>query len=123
MFNVLVADCDLDSHELVDDIIEIHFKNVKIDRALCYESFLNKIQASGQQYDLILLNPDTGSENGNDIVDLIQKSFPELMERIILIADPQLESSPVARSLPVIYKPFSLDNFSEKIKQVCACSI
>ncbi|NLG16408.1 MAG: hypothetical protein GX556_03640 [Fibrobacter sp.] len=120
MFNVLVADCDMDSHELVNDILEINFKNVKIDRALCYDSFLNKLQNPGQQYDLILLNPETGKDTGNDTLATLQNSFPELLDRVILLADTQLDSS-VVQSLPVIYKPFSLDNFGEKLRQVCAC--
>ena len=118
MLKVLVADNNLDSHELVDDMLEINFKNVKIDRALSNESLLNKIQAADPQYNLILFNLEMGKDSNEDVISQIRSMNPELLDRLVLVADSALD---LQTSFPVISKPFSLDYFGEIVKKTCVC--
>jgi DNA-binding NtrC family response regulator len=117
---ILVADEDLDVHELLHDILHINFRRLCIDRALNSESFVRKIGEA--TYDLILLNTGMKNSDGQDMVAVIRGTNPELMDRIILVADaPQETQSPCGNKLPSISKPFSLDDFGQIIKEVC-CS-
>jgi DNA-binding NtrC family response regulator len=123
MIKVLVADDDLDAHELVHDILEINFKNVTIDRALSYEKFHTKIDEADPQYDLILFNLRLEEEWGKEVLASIRKNNPELANRIVLITDSPAYpvEDPLLKSLPSIPKPFSLDHFGEIVKKTCSC--
>jgi CheY-like chemotaxis protein len=117
---ILVADDNLDGHELVHDILHINFKHVKIDRVMSSASFMKKIEASKNGYDLILFNIRLKNDNGTDVLSTIRKEYPDLMERIVLLADsPEDREYPIANEIPCISKPFSLDYFGEVVKKVC----
>jgi DNA-binding NtrC family response regulator len=117
---ILVADDDLDAHELVRDILQISFKQVKIDRAMSSKSFMKKIRESKNDYDLILFNIRLKHDNGSDVLSSIQVEHPDLMERIVLLADsPDEQENPLGKEIPYISKPFSLDYFGEVVKKVC----
>ena len=117
---ILVADDNLDAHELVHDILHINFKNVKIDRAMSSSSFMKKIEESDNSYDLILFNIRLKHDNGQDVLSSIQLEYPDLMERIVLLADsPEEQDFPLGKEIPCISKPFSLDYFGEVVKKVC----
>ena len=119
---VLVADDDLDAHELIHDILQINFKQVKIDRALSGESFIKKIEEAKNGYDLILFNIRLKYENGKDILSSLQHKFPGILDRIVLMADSPVQEMkhPHVKKIPCISKPFSLDYFGEVIKKVCS---
>jgi DNA-binding response OmpR family regulator len=117
---VLVVDDDLDAHELLHDILEINFKQVKIERALNYAGFMKKIDEAKTPYDLILLNTRLKNEDGKDVVAALRTKYPGVLEHVVLIADSPLElKDPLVREIPSISRPFSLDNFGEIIKKVC----
>lgn len=121
MKKVLVGDEDLDVHQLVHDILQINFKQVTIDRALTGKSFLNKIKAAKNPYDLILCNVRMNEENGANLLDSIKTEYPDIFDRIILLADSPEESSiPLGKNVPCVSKPFCLDHFGEVIKKVCS---
>ncbi|HEX2956815.1 MAG TPA: response regulator [Chitinispirillaceae bacterium] len=118
MVNVLVADDDFDSYRLVNDILEINFRDVQIERALNRQSFFSKLQQTDKQYDLILLNPVLENGDGNEIIEKIRKINQELIDRIVLIgSDLSMESFP--EDMYYISKPFSLDCFGEIVKKAC----
>ena len=120
MKKVLVADDDLDVHELVRDILQINFKQVKVERALSTKSFLKKLDDAKDPYDLILFNIRL-NENGNNCLSSVQQQYPSIMERIILLADsPEEREQQFSRRMPCVSKPFSLDRFGEVIKKVCS---
>jgi two-component SAPR family response regulator len=115
MYKVLVADNDLSSHELVRSILHINFRDVTIDSAWSKESLLNKVLDSQSQFDLILFNPEL-DESGMDTLMDINESNPEILEKVVVIADHPLNCDPSLKMLPFIPKPFSLDYFSEVLK-------
>jgi DNA-binding NtrC family response regulator len=123
--NVLVAEEDMDVHELVADILEINFKNVKIDRALDYDSFLKKVNGPEEPYHLIIMNESIGGEvSTKDVVEKIRAAQSNFTERLVLLsgAEDECRSSldESLRQIPFIKKPFSLDGFGEIVKKVCA---
>ena len=121
MKKVLVGDEDLDVHQLVHDILQINFKQVVIDRALTGKSFLSKINTAKTPYDLILCNIKMNKENGQNLLDSIREEHPDIIDRIILLADSPEESAvQLGRELPCVSKPFCLDRFGEVIKKVCS---
>jgi DNA-binding NtrC family response regulator len=121
MKKVLVADDDLDVHQLVHDILQINFKQVTIDRALTSKSFLNKIKAAESPYDLILFNVRMNEENGENILNSLQEEYPDIIDRVIMLADsPEESSASVTKDVPCLSKPFCLDHFGEVIKKVCS---
>ncbi|MBN1129515.1 MAG: response regulator [Chitinispirillaceae bacterium] len=118
---VLVADDDLDLHQLVYDILQINFKQVTIDRALTSKSFLEKVKDAKSPYDLILFNIRMNKENGANLLEAVQKQYPAIMDRMILLADSPEEQEPALdRDVPCMSKPFCLDRFGEILKKVCS---
>lgn len=118
---ILIADDDLDSHELVRDILQINFRDVEIDRALSSNSFLTKIQEAKPQYDLVLYNLEMENDENNKLLSKICSEFPAICKRTVLFSDSKPESMPPEfNSMPFISKPFSLDQFGEVVKKTCA---
>jgi DNA-binding NtrC family response regulator len=118
MVTVLIADDDFDSYKLVNDILEINFRDVQIERALNLTSFFSKLQQTQKQYDLILLNPDFEDESCDDIFEKIREIDPDLMDRVVLIGSDS-SIGPLSETMYSISKPFSLDCFGEVVKKAC----
>src|SRR5512133_3650825 len=121
MIRVLVADSNLDSHELIHDIVQINFRNVKIESVHNRESFVSKIASAKPQYNLILysVHMDENCEKPT-LTEAIQKN-PEICERTILMAESDSVKVPeVFIHFPTVRKPYSLDYFGEVIKKTCA---
>jgi len=116
--NVLIADDDMDSHQLMDDILEIVLKNVKIDRTLNLAGFWGKISDVQNGYGLVLLSPGLIREEQETFLDKLNSSNPELMQKIVLIGKEQdFENCAMdIKLLPFLSKPFSLDHFEAIIK-------
>jgi response regulator RpfG family c-di-GMP phosphodiesterase len=121
MIRVLVADNNMDSHKLVDDIIQINFKNVLIDRALSSNGMLTKIKGAQEQYNLLILNVEMQKEDGDVLIEQIRLMDPQLLDRLILMSNFKDNSTIGAIEMfPLVSKPFSLDHFTEVIKKTCA---
>jgi two-component SAPR family response regulator len=118
MVTVLVADNDFDSYRLVNDILEINFRDVQIERALNLQNFLAKLEQPEKQYDLILLNPDLVEGNQEEVLLKIREIDPELMEKVVLIGPDSLIET-LQGPLYHIPKPYSLDCFSDVVKRAC----
>jgi len=120
MIRVLVADSNLDSHKLINDIVQINFRNVVIDQAHNCESFAEKVEGAKPQYNLIFYSIRMENEDGrNKLSEMIQKN-PDLRKRMILMAESKDTPLPNALNLiPIVTKPYSLDYFGEVIKKTC----
>lgn len=116
--NVLIADNDMDSHQLMDDILEIIFKNVKIDRTLNLQSFWAKVSDARNRYDLVLLSPGLIKEEQETFLEKLGSANPELAHRIVLTGNEQdfQNCAMDIKLLPFLSKPFSLDHFEEIVK-------
>jgi len=118
---VLVLDDDLDVHELVNDILCITYKDVSVDRALDADSFRDKVMSAKTAYDLVLIASGEADEAGKDAVSIVLDEFPGLLKITAIIeetaATVRFDRSGAA--IPLIKKPFSLDEFSEVIKKIC----
>ena len=119
---VLVADEDLDVHELVNDILSISFKDVSVDRVLTGEGLYRKIRATKQQYNLIIISLKLHDNQGKSLAFCVCRDFPEYCKRIAIIKEPseQRPAEPLLAAVPCLEKPFSLDTFSEIIKKLVA---
>ncbi|KMQ52496.1 hypothetical protein CHISP_0763 [Chitinispirillum alkaliphilum] len=121
MIKVLIADEDLDSHELLSDILHINFHEVEVERAHDCNSFLNKISQPDIKYDLILYS-SVFLKDQPEMLLQVKNENPDAFARIVLLVDAH-ESLPENRelkNLPSISKPFSLDHFGEVIRKVFA---
>jgi DNA-binding NtrC family response regulator len=121
MIRVLVADSNLDSHELIHDILQINFRDAQIDRAHNCESFLSKVSNAESEYNLILYSIQMEFESGKNLLPELFQNNPQLLKRMVLMTE-NFESSldPSLQWLPKITKPYSLDYFGEVIKKTCA---
>jgi DNA-binding response OmpR family regulator len=119
--NALVADDDLDVHELVNDILCISFKDISVDRALDADSFRAKVHSSKKKYDLVLVASGFADDSGKDIVSIVLEEFPALGKKMAVIQESAGGSwlDKGGNAIPVIKKPFSLDEFSDVIKKIC----
>jgi hypothetical protein len=119
MVRVLIADNDIESLELVDDLIGLNFREAKIEQALTGTAFLRKLDTAEKPFNLILLNPGLELPGGESVVEELQKSHAELLERIVFLASgPSIETfGPIDR--PVLRRPFSLDLFGEVVVKAC----
>lgn len=120
MTRVLIADNDVDSHELMDDLIEINFRDAQIDHALTKESFLEKIGEIDKAPNLVIFNFDLDNDNETGIIHQLRERYPDLLDRIVFIAsDDDNKSRAALGKWPVLSRPFSLDHFEEVVKKVC----
>ncbi|MDR0307225.1 MAG: hypothetical protein LBI42_10360 [Chitinispirillales bacterium] len=116
--NVLIADDDMDSHQLMYDILEIIFRNVKIDRTLNLQSFWSKISAKENRYDLVLLSPGLIKEEQDSFLERLNEANSEVVGKVVLTG-PEKDFETCAQDiklLPFLPKPFSLDRFEEIVK-------
>jgi DNA-binding NtrC family response regulator len=118
--NVLIADDDLDVHELIHDILEINFKNVKIDRALTAESFLEKVTNAAPPFDLYIIDMHLNEGEEKDILSMVREQFPQMLTKIIIIAGSpeEVTGNESVKDIPYLVKPFSLDYFGDIVKKV-----
>lgn len=117
MARVLIADNDLDSHELVDDLIEMIFRDPKIDRALSRESLLSRLSASGVEYDLVIFNYSMHTQDVSDILEHITSINPVFEKKIVFITSGPTRGD-IPEKFPVLVRPFSLDEFSDVVKKI-----
>ncbi|MBN1578022.1 MAG: hypothetical protein JW913_15790 [Chitinispirillaceae bacterium] len=121
MVRVLIADNDLDSHELIDDLIEINFRDVTIERALTKESFLVKIGTAASSYNLILFNLDLEKGNeGEGVIAYLEANHPDILGRIVFITLDQQAAVSMKGGYAVVTRPFSIDHFVEVVQKACA---
>jgi DNA-binding response OmpR family regulator len=118
---VLVLDDDLDVHELVNDILCISFKDVSVDRVLDVDSFRNKVSSTKKSYDLVLIASGLTDDSGKNIISIVLEEFPALVKKMAVIQETAGGSwlDKGGNAIPVIKKPFSLDEFSDVIKKIC----
>jgi DNA-binding NarL/FixJ family response regulator len=121
MIHVLIADDDMDSHELIDDLIEINFREVEIEHALTKESFIKKIGSASQPFDLILFNLDLDGSGEEGNIDLLKNRHPDLLDRTIFMVSGDRPVPETLGDVKVLSRPFSLDHFGEVVQKVCAC--
>ena len=120
MIRVLIADDDMDSHELIDDLIEINFREVEIEHALTKESFIKKLGAASHPFNLILFNLDLDGSGEEGNIGLLKNRYPDLIDRTVFIVSEQRPVAEQFSGLKVLSRPFSLDHFGEVVHTVCA---
>jgi len=119
--NVVIAEEDLNFHKIIHDILEISFSDVAIDRAMNGESLLEKLEHSEEPYHLILYNFHFDEESGVNALKELREKKPELDPRILILLESEDEfKSKTIQGLRHILKPFSLDEFAEIVKDICA---
>lgn len=122
MIRVLIADNDLDSHEVVDDLVEMLFRDVKIDRSLSRKSLLTRIGTAGADYDLVIFNYSFRDNEIYEILEQITLHNPDLLKRIVFIITGPVDSA-ISDNYPVLMRPLSIDEFSDTVKKICATSM
>jgi hypothetical protein len=119
MIRVLIGDNDLDSLELVDDLIEIYFQEAAIVRALTKDAFFRKIEQAEKPFNLILFNVDLEDATGEHAVERLKNNHADLLDRlVVLTTGPLPDDSPFA-DWPVLIRPFSMDLFGEVVTRAC----
>jgi DNA-binding NtrC family response regulator len=118
---VLVADENLDVQELVNDILLINLKDVAVDRALSAEGLRTRLASVEHSYSLIVAASTLVDSNGNSALRIIRREFPEYVSKTVALEDAHGEARAAAENadIPVLTKPFSLDEFGECITRIC----
>jgi len=119
MIRVLIADNNPDSHELIDDLIEINFRDVQIDHALTGQAFLDKINSETLTYNLVLFNLELDVMEGESILATIKDEHAFLFERMVVLAVEEMDVSSVPEAAAVVKSPFSLDDFGDVVRKHC----
>jgi hypothetical protein len=117
----LVADESLDVHELVNDILLINYKDVAVDRVLNAEGFRAKLAAPHPDYKLIIIASSLADASGKSAISILCEEFPQHRSAAAILLDTagQVPDTPMVKKIPVLKKPFSLDEFSDVIKKIC----
>ena len=118
---VLVADESLDVHELVNDILLINFKDVAADRVMEAEGFRAKLGSKRPGYNLIIIGSGLVDASGKSVISILCDEFPQYRGIALILQDEtgQVPDNPMIKKIPVLAKPFSLDEFSDRIKKIC----
>jgi DNA-binding NtrC family response regulator len=120
--NSLIVDDNLDDHQLINDIISINFKDIKIDKALDVETFYEKMKDPTQKYNFIIISADLKNEKGKSAVSVLFEEFPEKIKSSIIIKEEKThlpQNILKDKNIPVFTKPFSLDEMCNQIKKIC----
>ncbi|NLD93564.1 MAG: hypothetical protein GX639_12955 [Fibrobacter sp.] len=121
MIRVLVADNNLNSHELIHDIVQINFRNVKIESVHNSENFVSKITSAKPQYNLILYSAHMDESTDKTTLSEAIKKNPEISDRTIIMTESDSVKVPdMFNHFPTVTRPYSLDYFGEVIKKTCA---
>jgi len=120
--NVLVADADMDVHQLLCDVLEICLRNVKVERAMSLQGFWAKLPAAPEQpWHLVFLAADYIKEEPDGFVDRLVAVNPNVIGKVVILGT-EADAESCGEGLmaaPLLVKPFSLDKFEELVKQVC----
>ena len=119
MVRVLIGDNDLDSLELVDDLIEICFKDAAIERALTKEALFRKLAGAAKPFNLILFNVGLEETTGETVIEKLQSNYPVLLDRLVVLTSGPLPENSDFSGYPVLQRPFSLDLFGEVVTKTC----
>ena len=119
MVRVLIADSNLDSHELIDDLIKINFRDAVIEHAVTKSSFLSKLDSTESLFNLILYNFNLDSKDDVDMVSLMKTRYPEIINRLVCIVPDEMVAHSDCGTIPFLKRPISLDDFGEVVKKVC----
>jgi CheY-like chemotaxis protein len=119
MLRVLIADNNPDSHELVDDLIELNFRDVQIDHALTGQAFLDKLNSTDFPFNLILFHLDLDASENGSVLKAIREQYAHLFPRMLFLASGGSEQVAAPEGSTVLKTPFSLDLFSEVVKHHC----
>jgi len=119
---VLVVEDDLNVHKVIDDILEVVYRDLKIDKALTTESLLGKIKQNDTTYDLVLFDIHFEEPAGRDLLLKLRTERPDLNQKIVILNGSYegISTDQDLKGLPVILRPFSIDKFSETITNICA---
>lgn len=117
----LVADEHLDVHKLVSDILLISLKDVTIDRALDAQTVRAKLGSENPGYNLVLVGSGLADGSGKSVISALWEEFPQYRGAVAILQDApgQVPEMPAIKKIPVLKKPFSLDEFSNCIKKIC----
>ena len=119
MIRVLIADNNPDSHELIDDLIEINFRDVQIDHALTGQAFIDKINSEALPYNLVVFNFELDGVEGESVLAAIKNKHAFLFERMVILAAEETDVSSVPKAAAVVKSPFSLDDFGDVVRKHC----
>jgi len=118
---VLIADDDMDVQHLMDDVVEINFRDAAVERALSLQSFWKKVSdADAPPYNFIFLNVEYIKEEPDGFLERLKTANPNAPDKLILMgnaADVEACGEEI-KKLPLLDKPFSLDKFEEVVKAV-----
>ena len=117
---ILIADDDMDVHQLMCDVLAINFKKVNIERALNISSFWEKYSADDAAWDLVFLRVKYILEEPEGFMERLTKANPDTLNKVILMGyeyNYKMCNDDV-KALPFLAKPFSLDRFAELAKSV-----
>ncbi|MDR0331348.1 MAG: hypothetical protein LBH93_06530 [Chitinispirillales bacterium] len=118
--NVLIADDDMDVNQLVHDVLEICFRDVKVERAMSLGSFWAKLPAAGDPWDLIFLSAEYIKEEPGGFAGRVLAANPAAPGKVIVVGGkPDFEAfGDDVKRFPFLAKPFSLDEFEEVVRGV-----
>jgi hypothetical protein len=118
--HALVADDDLDVHELVNDILSIILKDVVVERVLDAEGFVRKLLSPQRRYNIIIVASKLHDDRGKSLASVVCDEFPAYCGKMAILKEPgeKLPADPRLAAVPCLEKPFSLDTFSETIKRL-----
>ena len=118
---VLVADDNLDSQELVNDILLINFKDVSVERVLDAATLRKKLSAAKKPYDLVIAASNLADPRGASALAIIRDEFAAYRDRTVILEDApgKVPRGPETAGIPVLTKPFSLDEFGDRVRTIC----
>ena len=119
---VLIADDDMDGQQLLCDVLEINFRDVRIERALCARSFYEKAAAAaaGDPWSLIFVAVGFIIEDQAAFAGLNKSAASQAIGKLVVTGGRGLfdQLPEYAKRFPYLAKPFSLDEFEEVVKDV-----
>ena len=73
-------------------------------------------------YHLIIVDGYKTDSGGKDLIDVLKEEFPDILGKVVMICETASDCK-VRRdrlAVPCLVKPFSLDDFGEVVKKICA---
>jgi len=115
----LIAEEDMNLHQIVCDILEMTFKDVAINRAMNTEMLFKKLDGNVEHIDMLIYDLHFDETGDEPALPLIRRRMPELDGRIVILASKgdDVRHNAHARDLPYVIHPLSLDDFIETVTE------
>jgi hypothetical protein len=117
---IIIAVDDLSIHQVIQDILEITFKETKTERVMSAEALFGRLREKPGEYNLLLVDSQFDIGSPTAPVTVLRSEFPGIIKHTVLIVakSRQFNARPEWQGLARVVFPFVIDEFAATVRDV-----